>query len=411
MAIFKWLYSHLGGAGADYAGWQNAYPQLQAVQDTAQYTTDQAIQISTVYSCVDRLCSTMASLPCEVFLLDEQGHKTPDRLCNLSYIFQNSPSYALTPYEFIALMTQQWALRGNAYALITRKTDKTVKSLTPLSPDQMEVYQESNGHLTYRYYNRNSEYIDYKPEQILHWKMNLGNGIVGLSKLEYMRASLNEAVNSQSTAVELYRTHGKQGGILTSDVPLNNKQKNEVSEQFSKARRGGIPVINANLHFQALSLTPEQTQLLQTRKFGVEEICRWFGVPPALVQNDGGDTGSVDEALQLFYKTTILPMCVSLEQAIMKRVPCADERFNHVVRFRLSALNRANDKDRASINAQLVQNGIKTRNEIRLEEGLPTIEGADDLTAQNNLQPLKNLGSADASQTPQTPLTQEPVRQ
>ena len=411
MAIFKWLYSHLGGVGADYSGWQNTYPQLQAVDDTTRYTTDQAVQISTVYACVDRLCSTMASLPLEVFKLDRDGHKLPDNACNLSQIFRESPSYALTPYEFISLMTQQWALRGNAYALIVRHTDKTVKSLTPLSADQMEVYQDDTGRLIYRYYNRNSEYVEYKPEQILHWKMNLGNGIVGLSKLEFMRATLNEAVNAQATAVDLYRTHGKQGGILTSDAILNNKQKNEVAEQFAKARHGGIPVINANLHFQALTLTPAQTELLASRKWGVEEICRWFGVPPALVQNDGGDTGSIEEALQLFYKTTILPMCVSLEQSIMKRVPCVDERFNHEVRFKLSALNRANDRDRAGINAQLVQNGIKTRNEVRIEEGLPTVEGADSLTAQNNLQPLENLGSADASQTPQTPLREEPIRQ
>ena len=262
---------------------------------------------------------------------------------------------------------------------------------------------------TYRYFSKKNQYEDYKPEQILHWKC-MGNGIVGISKLDFMQSSVTESALAQETAVDIFQNKGKISGILTSQNNLTERQKKDIAEQFKAVRDNtGIP---ANLAFQQLSLSPAESQLLQTRQFAVEEICRWFGVPSALINSDGGAPGSnLEQVTANFYKSTILPMCVSLEQAIMKRVPCLDEKYNHQVRFRLTLLNRANDKDRSAINAQAVQNGWKTRNEVRREEGLPPVADGDKLTAQSNLQPLDMLGSANASQVSQTQIPTEPIKQ
>ena len=95
----------------------------------------------------------------------------------------------------------------------------------------------------------------------------------------------------------------------------------------------------------------------------------------------------------------------------MKRLPCISEKVNHQVSFRLSFLNRANDQVRSQVNAQAVQNGWKTRNEVRIEEGLAPVKNGDILTAQNNLQPLSMLGTANPTQTPQTPISTRPIQQ
>ena len=86
------------------------------------------------------------------------------------------------------------------------------------------------------------------------------------------------------------------------------------------------------------------------------------------------------------------------------------EKKDHIIRFRLDFLNRANDQQRADINAKYVQNGIKTRNEVRREEGWEDIEGADELTAQTNLMPVAQLGSQGNNQS-QTPLSTNPIAQ
>ena len=97
----------------------------------------------------------------------------------------------------------------------------------------------------------------------------------------------------------------------------------------------------------------------------------------------------------------------------MKRVACTDERLDHTVQFRLSFLNKSNDKDRYAMQAQAVQNGWKTRNEVRLDEGLPPLEddNCNVLTVQNNLTTIDKVGLTNASQTSQTPLTEDPIRQ
>ena len=411
MRFFSKWFGGRSGPLDDHKGWQQNLPQIPAVTNSQTYSPDQSLQVSTVYACVDLLSRTVASLPCDVLKIGEDGTVQKDKTCNLAFILTESPNYQMTPYDFISTLVAQWALRGNAYALITRKTDKTVKSLRPLNPDQMQVFVDDAGHLVYRYYTADNKITDYKAEEVLHWK-GMGNGLIGLSKLEYMRAAVAENLQSQEMAIDLYGNLGKPKGILTVDHILSDKQKDEVASQFAYFQRGGIPVLPADMKFTQLSLTPQETQLLETRKFSVQEICRWFGVPPSLVNSESSQNGATLEQITAnFYKTTILPMCIGLEQSIMKRLPCLDEKLNHQVRFRLSFLNRASDKDRFQIYAQAVQNGLKTRNEVRQEEGLAPMEGADDLTVQTNLSKIQDLGLQNVSQVSQTPLTTEPQKQ
>lgn len=412
MGIFSKWWGSIFGAMGDHVGWQATVPMATTVPNTHHYTPEKAVQIPTVWACVELLSHTMATLPCDVFTKQDNGQMTVDTHCNLHRLLSESPNSQMTPFEFWQTMTMYWALRGNAYALISRNRDRTARALYPLNPDQMEVFFTDDGRVVYQYHDKKDRIIEYKAGDIMHWKC-MGNGIVGMSKLEFMRASIDESAKAQTNAVSIFADHGKMNGILSAATLLNDKQKIEIAKQFQAARSsGGIPVLPATLTFQQLSLSPADTELLETRKFSVEEICRWFGVPSALINSTGGAAGSnIEQVTANFYKQTILPMCISAEQALMKKVACIDEKLKHQVHFRLSFLNKANDKDRYAMNAQAVQNGWKTRNEVRLEEGLPPVEGGDELTAQNNLMPLDKLGTVNPTQTPQTALTQEPIRQ
>ena len=104
----------------------------------------------------------------------------------------------------------------------------------------------------------------------------------------------------------------------------------------------------------------------------------------------------------------ILPMCIELEQIIRQKV-VRDDRYT--VKFRTSVLKRMSDQTRISMQTSYAQNGLRTRNELRREDGYKWIDGADELTAQNNLYPLDKLGESDASQTPQTPISEQPIKQ
>ena len=169
-----------------------------------------------------------------------------------------------------------------------------------------------------------------------------------------------------------------------------------------------IPIIPASLRFQQLSLSPADTQLLETRRYTSSEICRWFGVPEAMLT---GEASKIEDVERHFYRTTILPLCLSADQSCSKKIPCTSEK-SHIVKFRLSELNRASDAERASLNATYVQNGIKSRNEVRREEGLKDVDGGDILTAQINLASIENLKYNNFGENvSNSALTPEPIKQ
>jgi HK97 family phage portal protein len=153
------------------------------------------------------------------------------------------------------------------------------------------------------------------------------------------------------------------------------------------------------MKYQQLSLSPQDQQLLETRRFGIEQICRWFDVPPVLIHHSNVTTwgSGVEQIIDGFHKFTIRPMLVSIEQAVRKRVMTPKQRANMTAEFSLDALLRGNAKDRAEIAAKKVQNGLATRNEMRQLENEKPLPGGDILTAQTNLVPLDMLGKVPAA--------------
>jgi HK97 family phage portal protein len=136
-------------------------------------------------------------------------------------------------------------------------------------------------------------------------------------------------------------------------------------------------------------------QLLDTRRFSIEEIARWFGIPGVLINDTTKATtwgSGIEQIIQGFYKFRLRPMIALLEQAIEARVLTAAQRKRYTVEFSLDALLRGSLKERLEIGARAVQNGLMTRNEWRQLENLPPMEGGDVLTAQSNLLPITKLG-------------------
>lgn len=152
---------------ADASGIQSPMPNSAPIQGARHTTPDAAIQIATVYACVQLLASTIACLPIEVFIKDKDGNKKPDTKCKLAYILGVSPNFAMTPYDFWQTMTMHWALRGNAYALIKRDTTGEIISILPLNPDQMKVTVEK-GRVHYYYDKNDHPTVEINNADVLH---------------------------------------------------------------------------------------------------------------------------------------------------------------------------------------------------------------------------------------------------
>lgn len=395
-----------GGVMSDQSGQQLETPSSLVA---APMSPDIALQISTVYACARLLAGTVSSLPLMVFKEDSRGNRKVDRGSRLWTILHDQPNAVMTASDFWQAMILQWALRGNAYAQIMRDSVGDVISLWPLSSDQMTVFSDKQtGRLVYQYV-RDSETYDLTPDQVLHIK-DIGTGILGFSKLEFMGSSVQEAMATQKYTMQNAQNFGRPSGILTVDHVLDRKkgQADAVGRALGsfKSESGKLIVLEADMKFQQVALTPEQSQLLESRKYGVEEICRWFGVPPVLIGASGATTwgSGIAEIVSGFHKFTLNPLLKSIEQALESRILRAEERGAVVIEFNLDAFFRGDLQSRYAAYATAVQNGFKTRNEVRALENDPPLEGGDTPTAQTNLAPLDKLGEVASSNAPQTPV-------
>lgn len=387
------------GAIAEVPGTQNALPSVQLVPDTANIGVDSALQISTVWACIELRASTIASLP---FFAYEQkdGEKVLARTSRLYSLLHDSPNSRMTPLEFWRAMMINHDLRGNAYARIDRDSNGEAFAMWPMPSDQIEVKVLPDGSMVYIYKFDNDVAV-LAAENVLHLK-NLGNGTVGLAKLEFMRASTDEAARAQAVASKIFGSGGKPTGVLMLDKVLNPEQRAALKASFAGMTEGNASrlfVLEASMKYQQLSISPEDQQLLETRKFGVAEMARWFGVPGVLVNDAGVSTwgSGIAQILDGWHKLSIRPMLVSIEQAVRKRVMTPSQRATMTVEFSLDALLRGNTTERLASYAVGVQNGIYSRNFCRQLENLPPIDGGDDLTVQSNLLPIKLLGTKVAS--------------
>lgn len=400
-----------GGVMSDQSGQQLEIPSSLVAQPTPP---DGALQISTVYACARLLAGTVSSLPLMVYR-DRDGHRTVFRDSRLWTVLHDQPNSLMTASDFWQAMIVQWALRGNAYALIGRDGDGDIVSLRPLSSDQMTVFSEKEtGRMLYQYY-RDGVTFNLEPGDVLHIK-DIGTGYIGFSKLEFMSSSVREASSTQKYTMQNADNFGRPSGILTVDHVLDRKkgQADAVGRALGsfKSEAAKLIVLEADMKFQQVSLTPEQSQLLESRRYGVEEICRWFGVPPVLIGASGATTwgSGIAEIVSGFHKFTLNPLLKSIEQAIESRLLKPEERNRIIVEFNLDAFFRGDLQSRYAAYATAVQNGFKTRNEVRQLENDPPLEGGDELTAQTNLAPLSKLGEASSANAPQTPVGED-IRQ
>lgn len=395
-----------GGPLGTASGQQLGLPLAPIIDQTKLTPPDAALQISAVFACVEILAQTISTLPLYVYR-DKGGVRVPDKMSRLWLLLHESPNRWMTPSEFLSAMVVNRMLRGNAYALIERDSAGEPIALVPLSPDQMEVSVVEGGEV-YVYY-QDGDITALAPENVIHWK-GLGNGFLGLSKLDFMRATTNEAIRAQDNANSLYGKGSKPTGVLQTDSKLSAEQVAALMTRFQMSMTssgGGLIIADRGLKYSQMSLSPADAQLLETRRFTIEEICRWFGVPGVLVGTTGQTTwgSGIEQIVSGFHKFTIGPLCKQLEQALERRL----KNYEPItIEFKMDGLLRTDPASRAAFYSTMSQNGAMTRNEIRRLENLPPVEGGDELTAQSNLVPLRKLGAVEPASSP---INGEPVRQ
>lgn len=373
-------------------------------------TVDSSLQLDVVWSCVKLVSETIATLPLFVYQRDKAGNGIVDDKHPLYRLLHDRPNADMTAVEFWTATVAAILLWGNSYAAITRKNDEgdkaslpgadnPVVALFPMRSDRVVVRRHTDGSLTY-HYTFQGFVANLEEWQVLHIKGFSLDGLVGISPISQARQGLASAMAAEKAAGSFFRNGMRPSAIMESPTYLNDAQRADAQaliESVSGAiNSGSIPLIEGGWKLNtAVSLPPEDAQLLQTRGFHVEQMCRWFAVPPPMIGHSEKSTawGTGLEQMLLWFKMFCLgPHLERIEQAIMKSLMTADESISAYVEFNADGIMRADSTIRAGLYKTQIAFGLKTPNEIRSLENDPPDPDGNDLMIMSNMLPIKLLG-------------------
>ena len=357
-----------------------------------------SLLIDTVYACSRLIAQTIATLPLQLYKMDNSGRGTVARDHPLYTLLHDQPNGDMTAVTFWEAVVACILLWGNAYIEIQRIGTRIV-ALAPMVPDRLTAQRQSDGSLIYRY-SWLGQVIELAEEDVMHIKGFSLDGMTGMSIVGQARETMGIAMAAEKSAASFFRNGMRPSMVFTMEKWLNETQRKRFEEETKEKivgsiNAGGYALLEGGMKAEAISIKPEDAQLLATRAFGVEQICRWFGVQPVMIGHMEKSTawGTGLEQMNLWFLTyTLRPLLKSIEQAIRMSLLLPGERNNYYAEFNVDALLRADSAGRAALMTALAQNGLRTRNELRALDNEPPMDGADDLTVQSNLLPIQLLG-------------------
>lgn len=373
-------------------------------------TVDSTLQLSTAWACVRLISELISTLPIDVYKRIG-GRKRLDDAHPLHYLLSVSPNADSTPAVFWQACLASMLLRDGMYVQARRDVTDKVTSLTFLVPDMLGA-RETDGR---RWYTDPITGLGrWIPERELWYTPSFTtNGITGLAPTQYGANVFGGAMAADKASSETFKSGMRASGLVTMDHVMKPDQRDDVRKHTADAvENGGILVLEKGASFQQLTMTPQDSQLLTTRQFNVEEICRWFRVPPFMVgHNDkaSGYPASLEQQNIMFLQMVLTPYLVRIEQSINKFLFNQSERGKQFVKFNLDGLLRGDSAARAAFYKAGIGDGWMSRAEVREKENMPPVndENVDKLTVQMQVVPLEGIGKqepaedvSDATQAP-----------
>lgn len=352
--------------------------------------------LSTVYRCVDLISDSVAVLPLKTYLLDEGGFKKEYKTHPAYMILDLEPNEDMTRFVFFKTLMASVLLTGNGYAYIERDRNLNLLQLiyTPTSQVTIVYIADKNGIMRKRY-----QVVGFKelvePKDMIHVLNFSYDGIIGVSTLTHARQTLGIATKSEEHASGFFESGGAVSGILTVEGKrLDKGQKDQIYETWDERMSqhpNGIAVLEGNMKYQPITVSPKDSQLLESRQFNVVDICRFFSVSPVKAFDLSKSSYSTVEATQLQYLTdTALAVITKIEQEINRKVFLRSERGRIIAEFDTSAILRTDKAAQAAYWKDMFYVGAASPNEIRRENNLSRVDNGDKVFVPVNTQTLDN---------------------
>ena len=366
-----------------------------------------AMQMSAVYACVRILAESVASLPLHFYQYNDTGGKEKAVNHPLYWLLHDEPNPEMSSFSFRETLMTHLLLWGNAYAQIVRNGRGEVIALYPLMPDRMVVDRDARGRIYYEYTRSDSDAntlgkkssVILSPEDVFHIPGLGFDGLVGYSPIAMAKQAIGMGLACDEYGAAFYQNGAQPGGVL--EHPNVVKDPKRVRESWNAIYQGSrnahrIAVLEEGMTYKPISISPEQAQFLETRKFQIDEIARIFRVPPHMIGDlEKSSFSNIEQKSLEFVKYTLAPWISRWEQAIQRSLLLMSERTRYFARFNVEGLLRGDYQSRMNGYAVARQNGWMSANDIRELESLdmiPDEQGGNLYLINGNMTKLEDAG-------------------
>lgn len=348
---------------------------------------DSAMTLSAVFACVKILVESVATLPLQMFQLKSDGTRVQVKDHDVIRLLYNKPNRYQTRVEFFEQLMLN-LVAGNSYV----KKDyvgKKLVSLQVINTGSVDASIRDDGTPLYKCKIGNKT-VEYTDKEIWHIKL-FGTGFVGMSPIAYGAQSIGIGLAGSDKTSRLMSNGAKPTGALKTEKYLKKEQRDQLREELDiliNGDDGDLAVLEGNMQFEQISLTPADLELIEIRKMSVEEACRFFGVNPILIFSSESSTtwgSGIYELVGAFHKFGLRPYLERLEESARIHLLQRHEWDEYEFEFKTQDLLRASYLQRIASNKDRILSGQSSPNEIRVEEGLPRDPNGDFLLVPVNM--------------------------
>lgn len=358
-----------------------------------------ALSIATVYRCVSLLSKSVANLPFE-YLRRKNGVFEPMTDDYLYYLLTVQPDKTYNAFDFWRDAVSELLLTGNAYIVpVYSPTSMSVERLVLCSRGSVmhdtlhDIYTVNDA--------VNGLSGTYGEDEVIHLKGKSIDGKSGMSVLHYARMTLTIARAGDAETSNRFKNGGNVSGLLSNDRSVTglgeyqdkelDKAAIDVDAQFRSGRR--IVSLPGMVDFKQITMSSADLQFLESRKFTVREICRFFGVHPSFVFDDTSNNyKSAEMANVAFLSTTLNPILRQIELEFLRKLVSPRLVGNRKFAFDRRALYACDLESKAKYQADTIATGLYTVNEWRKEENKRPVDGGDVVLVSANLKSIKDTG-------------------
>ena len=373
---------------------------LYGISNAGVYVdADSALRVSSVYACVRLLGDTISSLPMGAYVRRGRNRISYAAVYGEQPNWINNPNPESTRLEFIEQVLSSLHLQGNAYILTVRDEDEVVQELYCLNPNDVRIIRPAPGEpLVYEFKDELGNYSKrLTNREILHIPMmRIPGSHYGLSPIGACRMSIGIAMAADTYASSYFGNSANPAGVIEVAGELNQDQAADIARNWNVNHSGPymsgkVGILSGGAAFKPLSINASDAQLIESRKFNVEDIARIFRVPLSLLGHpaQGAMSYASVEAQNLsFVQHSLRPLLERLEQNLSTLLPEPDG----FIRFNLDALLRGTTLERFDAYTKGLREGFLSLNDVRAYEDLSQIGESGD---QYRL-PLQNISASQA---------------